>query len=70
MTRFAPFGLHNVALPSVPASHSAKAPFCAGHRYAPYRVEGNGHYAKSPTLSGGYRIAVALTVRCAQCLAQ
>ena len=31
--------LHNVALPSVPASRCAKAPLGAGHRFAPYRVK-------------------------------
>ena len=35
-TRFAPFGLHNAALPSVPASRCAEAPLGAGHRFAPF----------------------------------
>lgn len=30
-----PSGLHNAPLPSVPGSHSAKAPFGASHRFAP-----------------------------------
>ena len=34
--------LHNAALPSVPASRCAKAPLCAGHRFAPCRVKATG----------------------------
>ena len=34
--------LHNAALPSVAASHFAKAPLGAGHRFAPYQVKATG----------------------------
>lgn len=50
--------LHNAALPSVPGSHFAKAPFGAGHRWRALRVKATGRYAKWPTL--GLLAVVAL----------
>ncbi len=45
--------LHIVLLPSVFASHCAKAPFGVAHRLRALRVKATGRYAKWPTLGLG-----------------